>query len=304
MKTLLFIFLITLSFSSCSDTENMVTDNQSDNRNIDFTEIGRIHNEGLDYVFSKLSLPPRTATRADVGTQLEIDCQRDLLKQVNELCCEYITKQINESDDAAQNAYLLYGGEKQFKEDTETIKTLNIGRMDVQVNISSIADSYIDKIGELLNNTSLEVSDLQLQLSQLESEAQNILTTDIDRNIILPAIAVAKSSSIYWDENDNKWGNKCGYVNYKLKGLTRSSIWKSDVGGAVGFGLHMCLNGSAAAIASTGPSGWLSLAVILGGAALESSAIALLCEMKYVDEKPVDRIFIKEIVTPIIFPTK
>lgn len=142
MKTLLFIFLITLSFSSCSDTENMVTDNQSDNRNIDFTEIGRIHNEGLDYVFSKLSLPPRTATRADVGTQLEIDCQRDLLKQVNELCCEYITKQINESDDAAQNAYLLYGGEKQFKEDTETIKTLNIGRMDVQVNISSIADSY------------------------------------------------------------------------------------------------------------------------------------------------------------------
>ena len=41
MKTLLFIFLITLSFSSCSDTENMVTDNQSDNRNIDFTEIER-----------------------------------------------------------------------------------------------------------------------------------------------------------------------------------------------------------------------------------------------------------------------
>lgn len=296
MKSFLFILLITLSFCSCNDSENITTANkQSSNSRIDFTEVGRIHNEGLDYVFSKLSLPAIASTKTDVAPPAEIDNQKELLDQVNELCCEYVTKQINESNDVAQNAYMLYGGERQFKKDIETVKVLNFKRIDIQANISSVADNYIDKIGELLNNPSLDINNLQFQLNQLESEAQTILATDIDRTIILSAISVAKSSSIYWDENDTKWGTKFGYTNYKLEGLIKSGIWKSDVGGAMVFGLHMWFNGSAAAIASTGPSGWLSLGIILGGAALESSVVALLCEMQYLDDKPTERIFIKDI---------
>lgn len=180
--------------------------------------------------------------------------------------------------------YAVYGGESKLKEDIQMLKSQSLGRRELDDYVSPTASMYIDKIGNLLNNETTNIDDLHLELAQLETEAENALVRDSDKSIALSAMSVAKSSSSYWDVNVAKWGTMCGYKNYELEGAVRSSIWKSDVGGAICFGLHMWFNGTAATIISTGPSGWAAMGMILAGAAIESSAVALLCEFEYVDQ--------------------
>ena len=286
MKKLLFIFIGMLYFYSCSDSENLTNKNEQEEFNLNYAQIGEAHNAGLDYVFSRLKLPTKVTTRTNQDSYVDLVEQEELIQDVNTLCTEYVTEQIKNCDSATQNAFLLYGGEAKFKEDIEIVSIKEIEMKDLEANISSTANEYVNRLDILLNNTSISIDNLQLQLNQMESEIQNMLTSEKDKSIILSTISVAKSTSTYWNENGNKWGEMCGHKDYKLIGSTRSSIWRSDAFGAAGFGLHMWINGTAGAIISTGPSGWIAMGLILGGAALESSAIAFLCEMKYIDRTP------------------
>lgn len=293
MMRLFYIFVSVLCIYACNDSDDFTNKKEQKRAISKYAQIGEIHNAGLDYIFDRLKLPAKTTTtRLNQDSHVDLVEQRELIQEVNTLCTEYVINQIKSSDSDTQNAFLLYGGESKLKADMANAKETDI--KELEANISSAAIEYTNRLEVLLNNTSISINDLQLQLTQMEEEIQNSLTSEKDRSIILSTVAVAKSTSTYWNENAKKWGEKCGYKDYELIGSARSSIWKSDAFGAAGFGLHMWMNGSAGAIISTGPSGWIAMGFILGGAALEASAIALLCEMKYVDKIPTNDITIIE----------
>lgn len=271
MKRFVFILLgITFMFNACNvSMENNMSEEKTD---FSYELVGDIHNRGLMYVINNLNIPSHIKSRVNIGTPLDPIDYEYLLNEVDSLCVEYVEQEMLIADLEVREAYALYGGKEKLKQDIESIEIMS--ESDIMIDLASEAELYYEQLTNLLNDSTIALRALHSDLDILQTEVENSTNLlEKDKSIILSAISVAKYSSEYWEDNDNYWGEKCGYTNYTLSGIERSNLWRSDVAGGALMGINMWANGSAGILLGLGPKGWLAMGMVLGGAALQSSAV-------------------------------
>jgi lipoprotein len=268
-SSIIFSFIIVLI--SCNDERE---ESKTFVDVIDFTEIGEIHNAGLDYILANLEVG-QTISRSLVTSKVhEIDAV--LYRQINELSAQYIDQLIMNQGAGVQSAFKQYGGKSKLLSDIVAIDNSSLEVDNTSEVLSKEANNFLSHFQRILDSQYENDIDLQNQLDLLVALANQQFITDEDKMILLPAMSVGKYSFQYWNDNVRKWGQKFEVYNYNMTDEVRSKIWKSDVAGGAVAGLHLWFSGTGAALAAAGPSGWTAIGMIIAGKALQASACALL----------------------------
>ena len=176
MKWVLILFCGSVCFQACSD-EKSVVDYKEDKSPYD--RMGRLHNEGLDYVLEKIvSTSPLTK-----GGGRKIPGRAEIRK----ICCDFActrglqvtTKQGRGNQDTIQDFSFL--SENQLK--------------------------WLDRTKKMIENLPLEaVEEFPEKITILEKELlQDEEMTDAEKEILLHMLAVCRYSAQYWMENYEKW---------------------------------------------------------------------------------------------------
>ena len=190
MKCVLILFCGSMFFQACSDEKPAVNYKEDESP---YDRMGRLHNEGLDYVLEKIvSTSPQTKSGGR-----KVPGMADIRK----LCCDFacskglqvMTKQGSENLDTIQDfSFLSENQLKWFDRTKEMIKNLRL--------------EDIDKLPE-------KIIILEEELRQDEEIA------DTEKEVLLHMLAVCRYSAQYWVVNYEKW-------QIELYGVPANSIRK------------------------------------------------------------------------------
>lgn len=141
--------------------------------------------------------------------------------------------------------------------------------------ISITAENYLTDILDLMTDNDLDINSLQTRIQNILFGVNNNITVDREKRVLYLSIAVAKHSLIYWHDNFQKWLDL--NPNYSNQSEAEGFSWKrfgtSDVKSAAGTAIVMTSTGAYAAMAVTGPGGWVAAGAVTVAAAGIGSCI-------------------------------
>ncbi len=203
MKIYILVFLAAIALISCNKNEEIPSNLKSGNNDpaaIDSSNIGTIHNDGLDYIMANYSTP-----------ETHID---SVFNHINDLQKEYFTNEgyatVNLSDEI-KDLLISRDGE-------EWINSLNsANKIDYSSNLQAFLIDIVNYVydGE---NDSFTRSELYTYLDNQFSAASIVLSAN-ELEIFGEHISVGKSSFDYWFASDgtprNVYNNSSrGPINY------------------------------------------------------------------------------------------
>lgn len=228
MKKLLLVFLVFLgliggiSIISCQQDDSAGLNSLSD-----YDKVGKLHNEGLEYVFDYLK-------KKGVITRTQSDANR-----LRELSDKAICKFFKEKK-------LEITQTRSLQDNIELIEKLN-----------SKQKVYYDKLISVVLDHSLNYETTQKQVAEISKEIQENLT-QVDASPLLYGTAIAKYTLEYWYKNWEKWRIEIGGVDALTFGpVTRTEtpessnddfswkeVGKADISGGVGGAVGGAVAGS------------------------------------------------------------
>ncbi|HED05830.1 MAG TPA: hypothetical protein ENI61_04005 [Ignavibacteria bacterium] len=213
----LFSIILLVVLNSCQ-TDNITSPTNKEPFVNPYSKVGKLHNEGLDYILSK------------------IESSRELFKYKN----HKLIKSKDEILNFITNSGLEFIKKKNLGKYTKTAfleysqKNLYKTNSDVEDSLTDLQKKYLNDIN-YITETVKDTIKLKVSLNDLENNAYNVLGEE-DSRVILIASSVAYSSTTYWARNFNKWKQaiidtsnlqKTNNIN------TLKEIAAADVAGAV-----------------------------------------------------------------------
>ncbi len=257
---ILILSIASIFLNSC-DSENDIIKNNETNflTKVDIKKIGIEHNKGLEYVFTKI--------------------KKDNIKRFSK-------KNISEFNILINKYSIDYAISKGLsKKDSYLINTQykSMNKLSNNENFSEQLQSFLSELESLSNSDKddWEINDYFTFISDLENEINGSNINDDEKFIALVGTSVAKSSLVYWNEHISEWADL--FVDENGNKISNKSFWDnfnwgaiaiSDAAGAVGMAANLALNGTGAAMAATGPGGWVGIGIVIAASSIGSSATA------------------------------
>ena len=184
-------------------------------------EVGIMHNEGLDYCYSKLNAINNIEFVFEDSLKMLLD------REIKLYADSYIaSKRYDFSDVFCSNIdnNISVTLNKVFNDSLPTLIFQN-----------RVQAMYYDSIISIVENELLSYNDVLLYLNTLKENVINNFSNQEDLLAVLVGIEVAKNSYIYW-YNDVKW--KSLFADLKSssdrKWFDWGNVWDGDIAGAVG----------------------------------------------------------------------
>ena len=237
----------------------------------EFSQIGLMHNQGLDYVFNYIKKNKGAAildkdnyiSLAEVATKEFINTTFIELTQAE---LEIINSNIE-----SVNKSLKKYTEARIANGTELYQSVI---SEVENSLTQNQTSYLNELFNIIINESGNIVTLQQNLISLENRAFSLPTED--KQVILLAIAIARESCNYWNENFKLWQNELGGSTGNAK--TNSDFsWGIVAAGDVAAGVAVGIVTSTALVVPF--VGWGFWAAVTGGAAVIGSGVAAIAQL-------------------------
>lgn len=263
-----FIYFSIIVFSSCTENINEELLNETYLSNVDVNFIGTLHNKGLDFVFIKIKKENRNSFSKKSISEFSL--------LVNQYLKEYVVENGLSQNDIKH--IMFYDNTINIL--SKTSKEENLMNNN---SFSSELQNLLDALNGLSdsNKDSWEINDYLTYISDIENQANSSGLSDKEMFILYTGTSVAKNSLKYWNDHIAEWSqlfeNTKGY-KISAKGFWDNFNWGaigiSDAAGAVGMAANLVLNGTGAAMAATGPGGWVGIGLVVAASSIGSSATA------------------------------
>lgn len=260
------IAILSLGLYSCNNDESVINNDETvfsksinslneELRNINFEQIGILHNEGLDYIYDKILLSPSVLNENDnVVNQFIFDKTEEYLQD---------TEYFNGFDTGILplirfgNTYATSEDLILFLENEITNNLLSTEANDYLVDINNIYDSYASIEGYSSINA---INSLRI----IEQSVQNNSTITTNEYAILRSVIVTGIYSLqYWEDNMSKWESlNITYSTTSSKGdwqWFKGAIKNMAVADAYGAGVGLVVGGIS--------SIWSGPGILIGAAA-------------------------------------
>lgn len=263
-----FFFLLIIVFSNCTENINEEKLNETSLSNVDVNFIGTLHNKGLDFVFNKIKKENKNSF------------SKKSISDFSLLVNQYLKEYVIENGLSQNDSKLIL-----FYDNTIDILSKTTEKENLMSNnsFSSELQNLLDALNGLSvsNKDNWEINDYLTYISDLENQANSSGLSDEEKFIFYTGTSVAKNSLKYWNDNITEWSQLFETTKgYKMssKGFWDSFNWGaigiSDAAGAVGMAANLVLNGTGAAMAATGPGGWVGIGLVVAASSIGSSATA------------------------------
>lgn len=263
-----FFFLLIIVFSNCTENINEEKLNETSLSNVDVNFIGTLHNKGLDFVFNKIKKENKNSF------------SKKSISDFSLLVNQYLKEYVIENGLSQNDSKLIL-----FYDNTIDILSKTTEKENLMSNnsFSSELQNLLDALNDLSvsNKDNWEINDYLTYISDLENQANSSGLSDEEKFIFYTGTSVAKNSLKYWNDNITEWSQLFETTKgYKMssKGFWDSFNWGaigiSDAAGAVGMAANLVLNGTGAAMAATGPGGWVGIGLVVAASSIGSSATA------------------------------
>lgn len=238
---------------------------------LDAAAIGKFHNEGLEYILTKLK-ENRSAEKITM---------EEFIDKSNSYGMDFI--KLKNPDLSTTHFTEIETNMSMFQESLISRTAVSGRSMSIYDDMLSVAEPYltsnqtvlINEIFDVLENQYSNLGTLQSSLNQIESSAESILSSS-ELPIIQTALSIARSSSEYWDQNYQAWESEiCQYVTGpcgpSIGGRLHGNVnWGIVAAGDVAAGVIVGVTTSTALIVPF--VGWGFWAAVTGGSALVTSA--------------------------------
>ncbi len=238
---------MTFAISSCK-TGNTVSPDNIQVKKIsiaDYTIIGVQHNRGLDSMYNVLRTVKENnqinfTNKQSIFEFVKTSLLNDLERKAVDL------KARNAINSVMSNQINLLAAKKSVQiNSTSTSKSIALYSDSLAAHLSVNQKATLDKLGTIMLNESLNVSQAIAEIGKLEVSAKNNLT-DKELPLIYVSTSIAKSTMQYWNDNFDKWitllnsknTNDTRLSTQALKTLAVDWSWRnfgaSDVAGGAG----------------------------------------------------------------------
>ncbi len=260
-------FFILIIISSCTKNNDEQLLNENPLSKVDVNFIGKEHNKGLDYVLAKIKQDNKNFSRRSIS---------EFSTLVEQYSKEYAIKNGLTQEDS--KLILFYDNTIHISSRTSEEENLMVNS-----NFSPELQDLLDDLHSLSDSdkNDWEISDFLNYISDLENQANNLGLSDEEKFIFFSGTTVAKNSLEYWNNNIAEWAEL--FEDSKGNRMSAKSLWDefnwgaigiSDAAGAVGMAARLVVSGSGAAMAATGPGGWVGIGLVVAAGAIGSSATA------------------------------
>lgn len=190
--------LLLYGFCACSENEYQQSQNLPESP---YETVGRLHNEGLDYVFDEL-VKSRTLTRSEGKPEIE-PCE------ILELCSDFVK----------ENVY------SDFKRVTTKSDNYDMDHQKLQFDFSERQNYYVERLKKILECAKPGfVEDVVKNIEKLEHEMLN--DEELPKNECEPLLygmVTCKYSARYWVENYERWMIELKGVDVSIGVLTKTN---------------------------------------------------------------------------------
>lgn len=236
---------------------------------VDYDQIGREHNQGLDAIFESLK-SLKTSGRLSNARSGEF------LDVIENVTIDFTLK--NHSDLSGSSVDELKRNVAHMKSNLNEYSSLAARTNDSQYihdkMISEIEHlltanqkSYVSKIIEAVTSIGLDINAIQAKLKNIESEVR-LKCSEEELPVLLSTLSIARHSSQYWHDNYSKWVEEFGDLSGSGRVKAEINWWV--VGGAdVAAGVSVGVATSTALVVPF--IGWTAWGIVTGGAALITS---------------------------------
>lgn len=247
------IFGIT-AFMSCEKSENIENDTNTNTLLLkSATNVGTIHNDGLNYVFNALK-------EMDVKNNTDLHDTIVLFDIVISSTISYINTS-EYSNDFDESAFDLTIAALPYN----VIKSINeysiLELLETEIELSQLQIIYITELDSIFDNTNFESVDAAIiKISDMEYRIVSNCETE-EAELLLVMTSVAINSLNYWNDNLENWIIELAGGTLNLKSEDSDWFWETlgDMGKSdlVSAGIGACVGGlpGAAAGACYGPAG-------------------------------------------------
>ncbi len=266
-KIMSIFFCASLLISSCTKNDEQQL-NENSLSKVDVNFIGKEHNKGLDFVLNKIKEDNKNSF------------SRRSISDFTTLVEQYSKEYALENGLSQNDSELILFYDNTINTSSKTSKEGNL----MENNSFSLElQSLLDDLNSLSasDKDDWEINDYLNYISDLENQANNSDLSDEEKFIFFSGSSVAKNSLEYWDNNIAEWTElfeDTGGDRMSARGFWDSFNWGaigiSDAAGAVGMAANLALNGTGAAMAATGPGGWVGIGLVVAAASIGSSATA------------------------------
>jgi len=239
--TFLFVAMSLLIFNSCQKKDDSV--NIKSQESIDYSEYGKLHNEGLDHIYQDL--------KANLQTKKSVS-HNDMFEIIANSTNNFIESTYSDKQSISVSRSVV----NRMKNNSSKSKETSIDDSSLTV----YQKLNIDKMNAILDSEGdLKSHQEKLKDFQLEIESDEV---DVDEKaVVLIALSVAQYSLEYWDENIENW--------IALTEKSRKGYSWSDLGGDL---LDMAkYDAGGAVVGAVAGAGVLSAPGAVGGAAYASA---------------------------------
>jgi hypothetical protein len=256
-----FLLLVTLTFSCQKDNAPQIPKVE-----IDYNEIGVIHNQGLEYAFESLKAVHSKG----------VSSKEEYFNIIGESTVTFTEERFSDLSPEQMNKVktTILDARKSLSELTHSFKK---GDPELYTEIIESADTlmtenqkkFSDELFRLLLNKTSSIKVIQNGLDSLENVIE-LTCSEIEKQILLSAISIARHSSNYWNDNYLKWENELNpskSLNLEADPVNWKVVGAADVAYAVTVGI-------ACSTALLVPFiGWTTYIGVVGGGAIICSGM-------------------------------
>lgn len=193
MKYVLFILLAFIGFYACSDESNQLISDESETL---YEKMGRLHNEGLDYVLGKIT---STSPLTKYGGR-----KIPALIEIRQMC----------SDFARSKGYGVVT--RSALVDRDTVQSFSFLSEQQQIWLRRVEKLVRTVTPDRIGKFTSAMTTLEKQLQQDDEISES------EKQVLFYTMAVCRYSAHYWAENYEKWQVELYGVNKISTGKVRT----------------------------------------------------------------------------------
>lgn len=218
MKKVLFLMIMFVSFVACTNDESETK--QASSNAYDY--VGKLHNEGMRYIFKGLSTTTRTEVEGDDPEEVLVTGIEEYLSSVLTNDPRFDVSDYYEADVAKEIADAISYSNQHMRTATSLAfsdKPIEVGQMIDSLDICFSAKNDLEEIYQ--NFESYSNTALSSYLSSKENQVAISNYTDLEKAVLSSALSIGRNSLDYWGETE--------FTN----GLSGKKVAKADLVGAI-----------------------------------------------------------------------
>jgi len=253
------VILFTTVFFACNKEELVSSKDKHLLSSAEIQEIGKVHNEALEYVFQTLP---------DVSDLKNKENNEDIKVSIKAHLNEYY-QTVFKNDDlneirnlSNQEIDISFNEKEQYYSKNKSGHTSSMSLM-IEENKENLSEEQIKylKETELIFENSDNIEDIIKGVDNLKVSVQNNLTKE-EAQVILITLSIGENSAIYWNDNYLKWESKLSGSQTKSWGEWWDSCKTVMLDDAIAGG-------------STAAAIWVVNAIPVGGQIAYGSAVTI-----------------------------